>query len=184
MIKIECVNGVIKVTSPYNNKFIKGARMIQGKWNSPCWCFPEENQLEVNNLILDVYGELPGSDIPLVTLEVDLDNFPHTDDIELGNVIIASRPGRDSQVVLSDNTMVISGSFYKSGGSAKRPCVTYEPGTIIKVKKFPEIIYEKIKDLKGVRVVSEIDKDSLELEKRRLLKRLNEINTLLNEDNK
>lgn len=43
----------------------------------------------------------------------------------------------------------------------------------------PETIYSKIKDHKGVKLVSDIDVESLKAEREKLLKRISEIDGLL-----
>lgn len=184
-MKITIEDGRIKVQSPYNKKFIEGARRIQGKWNAPCWEFPEENKEECKELLLNVYGECGdlGEAEPTVTVELNLDEYNgnYVNDLLIGSMVIASRRTRDSYVRLSDNVMVISGEFSESGGSAKHPKVTAEPGTILRVKHLPVRLYSLIEGKEGVKLVN-TDRDALIAEREKLLARLAEIENLLKEE--
>ena len=55
-MKVTVENETIKVNSPYNKSFVAGAKQIQGKWNAPCWVFPEENKEAVKALLIECYG--------------------------------------------------------------------------------------------------------------------------------
>jgi len=186
IMKIKIENGIIYVNSDYNKAFISGARMIQGKWCSPYWTFPEENREEVRDLLLETYGEadiLDDNEMQRVTVEIDLDVYKDTigesNELRLDNILVASRMSRDSYVKLADNVMLVTGGFESSGGSRQHPCVNPQKGTVLKVKNIPLRLYEKIKEMDGVRLVSEIDKDALVKEKEKLLARLEEIENLL-----
>lgn len=61
----------------------------------------------------------------------------------------------------------------------KNPRISADEGTIVRVKGVPETIYSKIKDHKGVKLVSDIDVESLKAEREKLLKRISEIDGLL-----
>ena len=41
-MKVKIEDEKIYVISDYNKEFIKRARYLQGKWESPYWVFPEE----------------------------------------------------------------------------------------------------------------------------------------------
>lgn len=184
MIKTIIESGQIKVKSEYNKDFIKGSKMIQGKWNSTYWCFPEENITELRELLLDVYGEcgeLSEGVEAAVTVELDLDEYTDISDcVRIGSMTVASRPGRDRMVHLSDNTMCIKGGFPESGGSVKNPRVYPKDGTVLRAKNVPVKLYERIKDMAGVSLVN-VDRAKLIEERERLLARLAEIESLLAE---
>lgn len=117
-----------------------------------------------------------------MTIELDLDAYTEGDEdgeIRVGSMVVLKRRYRDSEVVFSDNAMLISGGFATSGGSVKYPSISANEGTIIRVKKVPETIFNKIKDHEGVKLVSDIDVESLKVEREKLLKRLAEIDSLL-----
>lgn len=131
-----------------------------------------------------MYGECGDlqDDIARVTVELNLDEYDYDnhDGVKIGDITVAIRTGRDQAVRLSSNTMLISGGFPESGGSAKYPAVDAEKGTVIRVKNIPEILYEKIKNNSGVRLIdNSIDTDALAAEKEKLLARIAEIDSIL-----
>lgn len=172
-------NNEIKVKSAYNAEFIRKAHELNGKWEKPYWVFSEETADILNSALVELYGE-GFEEVPRVTVEIDLDTFTEDDDesdeIRLGGACIAYRPARDSRVRLADNVFVKAGGFLASGGSAKYPEVTWKPGTVL-VAKVPETVI----DVPGVKVIdSATDRKSrLEAEKEQLLKRISEIDSIL-----
>ena len=184
-MEIKFENGRMKVKTEYNRKFIAKAHELQGKWESPYWTFPEENEDLVRDALLWSYGE-DGRAHETVIVDLDLDVYEYGDSIKIGSVVIAKREYRDSSVWVDGRAVVISGGFCKSGGSRKNPCVTHEAGTILRVKNIPLPIYEEIKDLPGVKKVdldleenAKEKKAALEREREALAKRLAEIDRKL-----
>lgn len=182
MLKIIKENKNIKVKSSYNEKFIKLAKMINGKWNSPYWEFPIENEDNVRDICLKVYGEngLINESVDLI-IDLNLAKSLYDDKIKIGDVILCERKSRDWDVTLSDNVMVLEGEFCSSGGSAKYPRVTWKSEEMkIKVKNFPYTLFDKIEDKTGiVATKSATNTEKLLKEKEELLKRLTEINKML-----
>lgn len=185
-MKVKIEDCKIYVKSEYNKAFISKARYLQGKWESPYWVFPEENREEVKELLLDTYGEadtLEDDEQQKVTVEIDLEWYKDTkgagNELRLDNILLASRISRDSYVKLADNVMVIEGGFHSSGGSRNNPTINPEDNTILRVKNVPLIIYEKVKDKDGIRLVSDVDIIALAKEKERLLARIAEIDCIL-----
>lgn len=182
-MKVTVENDIIKVNSPYNKSFVAGAKQIQGKWNAPCWVFPEENKEAVKALLIECYGECGElGAVSTVTVDLDLDTYTEgyeDGEIRVGSIVVLKRLYRDREVIFSDNAMLINGGFATSGGSAKSPRIAADKNTIVRVKGVPETIYSKIKDHEGVKLVSDIDVESLKVEREKLLKRLAEIDSLL-----
>lgn len=178
LIKFE--NGKMKVQTEYNSGFVRKAKELQGKWKSPYWEFPEENEDFVRDALLKFYGE-DGRVHGTVTLDINLDEYDFFDVIKLDSVMIAERPGRDRAVNLHKNAMVVSGGFCNSGGSMNNPRVTCDPGTVLRVSNFPISLYENIKNVKGITLTPEAkhSKVSLLHEKEVILSRLAEIDSLL-----
>lgn len=182
LIKIE--DGKVKVKTEYNRDFIKKAHELQGKWESPYWTFPEDNEELVRDVLFNIYGE-DGRVHESVTVQIDLDKFKYDRDIELGNIVIAKRLRKDSSVILNKNVVVVNGEFCRRGGTTTNPCVTFEQGTVLRVKDFPKELYEKVKDLPGVTLYTDAENNekakraALEREREKILKRLEEINKQL-----
>lgn len=175
-------NNTIKVQSDYNKDFIARARMLQGKWKAPYWCFPEENKDELRELLLDVYGEcdtLAEESTAYVTLEVSLDELSDGESIRLDTMTLCRRQHRDYDVRLSDNVMLIKGGFPFSGGSMKNPRCCPQDGTVLRVKNVPMKIYERVREHEGVTLVGDIDRAKLVEERERLMARLAELDELL-----
>lgn len=183
LVKIE--DGRVKVQSDYNRKFVAKAHELQGKWESPYWTFPEENEELVRDALLSIYGE-DGRVHATVTVDLDLDKYEYDRSIKIGSIVIARREYRDSSVYVDKRAVVLQGGFCSSGGSRNRPAVTHKEGTVLRIKDIPLAIYEGIKGLAGVTKV-DLDADenkaekkaSLEREREALVKRLNEINEQL-----
>lgn len=176
-MKVTVENETIKVNSPYNKSFVAGAKQIQGKWNAPCWVFPEENKEAVKALLIECYGECGElGAVSTVTVDLDLDTYTEgyeDGEIRVGSIVVLKRLYRDREVIFSDNAMLINGGF------AKSPRIAADKNTIVRVKGVPGTIYSKIKDHEGVKLVSDIDVESLKVEREKLLKRLAEIDSLL-----
>lgn len=179
-------DGKIKILSDYNINFIKGAKLIEGKWKSPYWVFPEENESAVRELLLDIYGTT-GEPQETVDLLVDISEVYYTNkflyqndnNIYLCRRILCTRYDRDSEVRLGENVLLIKGGFANSGGSRKYPSVSPQEGTILKVKRCPVSVYERVKDLPEITLCESTGtadrKSQLLEEKERLQKRLAEI---------
>ena len=187
-MKVKIEDEKIYVRSEYNKAFINKARYLQGKWESPYWVFPEDNREEVKELLLDTYGKadiLEDEEQQKVTVEIDLETYKDTkgaeNELRLDDILLASRMSRDSYVKLADNVMVVEGGFKSSGGSRNRPTISPEDNTILRVKNVPLIIYDRVKEKDGIRLVSEIDVTALKAEKERLLARIAEIDNMLKE---
>lgn len=179
LVKIE--DGRVKVQSDYNRKFVAKAHELQGKWESPYWTFPEENEELVRDALLSIYGE-DGRVHETVTVDLDLDKYEYDRDIKIGSIVIARREYRDSSVYVNKKAVVISGGFCRSGGSRNQPRVTHEEGTVLRLKDIPIAIYDKIKEQTGVKKVDlnadenkAEKKAKLEREREALVKRLGEI---------
>lgn len=173
-------NNLIKVKSAYNADFVRKAHELNGKWEKPYWVFSEETADILNGTLVEIYGE--GFDeVPRVTVEIDLDTFIGDDEaseIRVGGASIAYRPSRDGRVRLVGDTFVKAGGFLESGGSARYPKVTWEHGTVL-VAKVPETVI----NVQGIKAIDSSDdrRAKLEAEKEQLLKRIAEIDSLIDE---
>lgn len=171
-MKVVKENGKIKVQSDYNAEFVKAAKMLQGKWDKPYWVFPEENEPEVRDLLMRIYGE-DGEPQERVDIIVDISEM-NGQYIDLCGMHLAGRFIRDNPVWIAPNVLLISGGFPESGGSRANPRVNPEEGTKLKVKGIPMGLYERLKDMPNVELcdAAEYHKKMLLAEKQRLLERL------------
>ena len=181
-MKITRENGKIKVQSDYNADFVKRAKMLQGKWERPCWVFPEENEPELKVLLMEIYGE-NGDQQETVDLIISIGQMQNDQTVSLGGLKLAYRRYRDAEVTLGENVILIGGEFPKSGGSARYPRVNANDDTVVKAKGVPMALYERYKDSGYVKLAEDTDthRDKLLAERERLLARLAEINAELKE---
>lgn len=177
-MKIVRENGKIKVQSDYNREFIGGVKTLGGKWSSPWWCVPEENEEALDILLQRVYGE-GLSPAELVDLIVDLGALSEDNGaIRMDGKLLARRPSRDSLVQLGDGVVLVSGALSESGGSRCNPRVDADEGTIVKVYLVPAALYERYKDHPGVQLApsdSGTKRQRLIEEREKLLRRIAEI---------
>lgn len=177
-MKIERKDGKIRVQSEYNRDFIGGVKAIGGKWCAPCWVVPEENEEMLDDLLVRVYGRgiKPADTVDLL---VDLGKLDEDDgEIRLCGKLLARRPGRDRQVILGEDVVLVSGEFRASGGSAKNPRVQADEGVVVKCWRVPVALYERCKDQPGVSIAERSEKGklaALQIEREQLLQRLAEI---------
>lgn len=182
-MKITKENGKIKVQSDYNADFVKRAKLLHGKWERPYWVFPEENEPEVKELLMRIYGE-NGDEQEAVDLIVSIGQMDDAQTLSLGGYKLASRRFRDEAVRLGDNVILLNGDFAISGGSAKYPRVSASKDAVVKAKGVPMALYERFKGAGFVRLADDADAHRAKLlaERERLLARLTEINAALGEE--
>lgn len=189
MSKVETIieNGFIKVKSDYNITFITKVKNLSAKWEKPFWVVPEFNKDELSDLLLHTYGDC-GSlrDVESVLVEINLDeyDFDTSDNkIKFSSKVLAFRESRDSDVSLGNCVSLIAGGFKSSGGSAKYPAISQPFSHTVLRFYIPLEIYEKNKNLCGVKVVNENEHiEQLKQERLRLLKRIAEIDEILEKE--
>lgn len=182
----------IVVESDYSNKFVEGAKKLNGKWTGSAWSFDVRNEDRVRKLLLDVYGE-DGTEkkANTVTVQLNLNKYEdnHTSgyvrEVELFGRVLVRRPSRDREVKLHDSVIIIEGGFPSTGGSMKNPRLETNEGTVIEIKDVPIALYEK-NSQEYLDCMTLVDKDNaykeaLLKEKEQILARLEEIEKLLNE---
>lgn len=119
-IQIKKTTDGLLVKSPYNEKFIAGARMLRGKWlaDKRAWCFDENQEESVRELVFQSYGWEENNDV--VYLSYKASDLVWGGKITIGGLVVACRKSRDWNVTLID-TCVTEGEFPSSGGSSKYP---------------------------------------------------------------
>jgi hypothetical protein len=73
-IQIEKNEKTISVTADYNDEFVKVARTIGGKWNSPSWVFDIREENLVRSTCLKIYGT-DGVNTDFVDVQITLNDF-------------------------------------------------------------------------------------------------------------
>lgn len=195
MIKINNIaDNKIEVIAPYNNSFIKKARMLKGSWNGKGWEFKKEYEDIVKGHLMDIYGD-DGSPAPKCIVRVNLSKLSEInysqlwdDEVRMFGRTLAIRKYRDSAPLLDKTVVLVKGGFSNSGGSRNNPNLKFYDNTILQIDDVPEHLYVKLLneyDLKDdndiiYRVDNKNNIDKLKEEKERLLKRLSEIDDILN----
>lgn len=179
-MKVVIENGKMKVESPYNKEFVARAKQLGGKWSAPYWVFSEDNEDFVRTALMAIYGE-DGTPSETVKIDVRLEDKYYGQEIIVAGRCIARRRGRDSAVSMENGAILVSGGFEGRGGSVRRPSIDKPKGeTIIRVS-VPKKALENIDVDYTICETRKIDKEALEREKAELLKRLKEIDAILEE---
>lgn len=188
MMKIEVANGVANVYTPYNPEFVKKIKGIGGaKWNGTqkCWSIPETAVEAVREIMTDVYGYSDVKENETVSLKVTFNEAicSGRSDVVLFGKVLAHAYGRDSGARVGDDVAYISGGA-TSGGSAKNWDSIVKEGSIAILSNVNKSVYEKAEIEYNITVEvieAKANKQSLLEEKERLMKRLAEIEKLLQE---
>lgn len=182
-------NGKLAVDSPYNPVFVKRIKKAGGKWNASnrTWEVDERSIDTVRSIMREVYGQ---DDLPqeLVTVKVTIGDKSLNEwraPVVLFGRIIASARGRDSGARPGEGVCFEKGGC-DSGGSMKNWYTIVSAGSEITIYDVPRLAVEQKlgwKDEYGTFEVIENGDPlaALRAEKEALLKRLAEIEELLNE---
>lgn len=200
-IKLETIDNRIYVTSPYDRQFVAGAHNLGGHWDSErrAWAFDPRDDARVKSLLSKIYGWSDTSKDSGKKITIRVHVADHTRDwqgdesepLEYGNDgsdmseirmrgrRIAWRPGRDSQVRLADNVVLVSGDFGERGGSRNQPRVlgSYDD-PVVEIRDIDPSMLEGI-DPKAYEVVDGSEREALEERKKALLAEIAEIDKQL-----
>lgn len=187
-IDIKEKDGRASIYTPFNPVFLDAIRGVNdSKWNhdEKCWSVPMSEVDVVRKFMLDVFGR---SDITLAdVVTIRLTAIEKADacrgDLIFANKVLSHATGRDSGAKTGYDVSLIHGNV-KSGGSVKNWLSIAEEGSVFILRNVNRAVlknqedtdfftYEIIEDEKPRR------SDLLE-EKEILLKRLDQINKLLN----
>ena len=189
MMEIKTINGKANVYTPYNPDFVKRIKGIGGAiWNGSkkCWIIPETAIKAVREIMDDVYGYSDVKENETLTLKLTFNKCVSSEcsDVVFFGKVLSHAYGRDSGARIGDDVAYISGGA-ASGGSAKNWKSIVEEGSIAILSNVNKIVYEKSKIEHGITVEvieNTNNKQSLLEEKERLLKRIAEIEELLQEE--
>lgn len=183
IVTIEKIEDVLIVNSPYNNFFVKEARLMHGKWNAKerWWEFPSHEEKRLRQVCLEIYGD-DGNDMQTIDFVIDVDTaldgksiYFLDNKLMCENMQLAIRHSRDWAVKLSENVSIEKGEFDEWGGSRANPRVTYDGNLYLIVRDYPISLYNKL-DKKGITSLTTNKKEELLKEKENLMLRLAEIN--------
>lgn len=180
-IKVEIKNEKIYTVTPFSNGYKNKARQIGGKWDSAerAWVFDEKYKDLVNSILIEFYGVGIDGESETITVEYDASEFEEENHVMIGNLITATRYARDVPVDIKPGTVVVKGEFEGYGGSVKHPHVNAID--VILQSEIPMAIYDSLSDDRKalLKIPGSSEKEQLQAEKERLLKRIAEIDELL-----
>lgn len=191
MINITRKENLLFVVSPYNEAFISFARAVNAKWSKDekAWVFNLENETlkeKLDRKLYEIYKYTEDKTDRALKLKAkceDISQGGRSKFLAIGNYVLVERYNRDSVVTYVDSSTYISkGEFCPTGGSANYPSVTFTDGAEITFEiseKYFNSLNEEEKTKFTIISKEEIDRKNLLEEKRRLLKKLEEINELL-----
>lgn len=175
--------------TPYNPEFVKRIKKFSdARWNSgeKCWTIDESNLDAARVIMKEIYGYADNEINEKVTLKIHVKESvskKHGDVILFGK-ILSHATGRDSGARSGSDVAYIHGSAY-SGGSAKNLESVVSEDSEILLHNVNKNLYEEYlenpQEEYEIEVVTDsIDSAALKQEKERLLKRIKEIDHLLN----
>jgi hypothetical protein len=182
-------NGKIAVDTPYNPSFVSKIKKAGGKWNASnrTWEVDERSVDTVRSIMREVYGQ---DDLPqeLVTVKVTIGDKSIDEwraPVVLFGRTIASARGRDSGARPGEGVCFEKGGC-DSGGSMKNWYTIVRAGSEITIYDVPRLAVEQKIGWDEAYGTFEVIENgdplaALRAEKEALLKRLAEIEELLNE---
>lgn len=185
-VKINEETGKAGIYTPYNPEFVKLIKNIGGaRWNGECWVIPATEIDIAREYMLDVYGE---SDISVgenVTIKITAKETlsKERSDVVFANKVLARAWSRDGGARVGADVTLLEGEI-DSGGSRNRwDSVVYEGAVFLLRNVNTKVLEKEDKSKFDVEAVTEqvIDKSALKAEKEKLLKRIAEIDKLLDE---
>lgn len=188
MFNISVDGGKAKVSSPYNPDFISKVKALGGKWSASdkTWVVSREIIDDVRAVMRDVYGrdDISSADTADVIVTFNRDADKYRGPIVLFGKVIASAFGRDSGARVGDGVSFLKGKP-ESGGSMKNWRTSIPSDSVVKIPDVPKVLIEGFSrdtceyDI-SIQVNNRgIDKKSLLAEKDRLMKRIAEIDSIL-----
>lgn len=186
IVKITEENEKILVRSTYHPDLPQKAKNLGGKWNGKEWVFDSRDVIRVKELYKSIYGSdgSNGSETE-VTVEITVKKKYSVGrgGIFLFGRCIATAFGRDSGAKLGNGIIVKSGEGFDSGGSIKNWFTRVYEDTIFEIRDVPRNIIndENAEGWFSYKIVNEIEinRENLLKEKESLLKRIAEIDSLL-----
>lgn len=146
---------VINVFCPFDDKFVKAAGNISGKFDHSlkCWTFPARSDQKVRTLLIDIFGTDDSASSPKIDIRVTFTElyYANQNSIKLGGRLIARATSRDSGAKLGDDVDLISG-WVNSGGSAKNWDTRTAEGSVYEIFNFEASQLDKIKALDYIEV--------------------------------
>lgn len=189
-MRIKIVEDKAFVFTPYSTDFVTKIKAIGGaKWDagSKAWEIPSSSIESVREFMMEVYGETdisPSSPKVDVKIEAIRLLLKFRGEYSIMGRTIARAWGRDSGAKVGDGVDFLVGSP-ESGGSVKNWTTEIPVGSVFVIHGVAESVVERFlrenhPDMKiEILQSSTINRKALEEERKRLIKRIEEINSIL-----
>ncbi len=175
---------VLAVVCPYSRDFVDFAKMRNAKWSDgkKVWLFDPRDEFAVRSTLIDIYGTDDSESCEKVDVRVKLDAISVSGDrlFFLGRELVWRRY-RDSYVLLGDGVVVVQGGFPPVGGSRRGPELEPQPGTVLEARGVPVGMAERTRQEhpEAIEILGELDLVKLQQERELLLKRIREIDQII-----
>lgn len=184
-ISITTTGGALEVRSPYSKAFTSFGHERGGKWSDgkKAWLFDPRDEFAVRSAMCDIYGTDDYESAEKIDLRLHLDkmNCYRTQRLWAVGREIANRRYSDYRVDLGDDVVVIAGGFPRTSPERRSVVLGPEDGTILEVRSVPVGILRKAAESLGeaLEVLGRMDTEKLKAEREHLLKRVEEIDRLI-----
>lgn len=186
----ETSRGRLAVTTPYSPEFVASAKRLGGRWapKTKAWEFDPRDRARVEDILAQCFGWVsqPSGELATVRVTID-DGAGNAPEVRFAGRPICWRRGRDEDVRLADNVVIVAGRFPGSGGSMRRPMVISAPSdaeVTLEVRDIPveALAAETSSRWERVDAGGAAQRDALVAERERLVARLAEIDAILADD--
>lgn len=192
MVRVVVNGDYTELYTPYSKEFVKEIKSIGGaKWSSSksCWMIPNEAQDIAQKMMMRIFGEDGEAKQAKLTIRLTMEESQYSDycsSYTLLGKTVARAFGRDSGARPGEDAIFEEGKP-TSGGTTRKWYTKVPQGCVIRLSNVSISLWEKFKGsthegIKAEVVEDKIDRDALEIEKEKLLKRLAEIKILLEEN--
>lgn len=184
--QIEVTGDSAAIVTPYNPEFVKKIKLLGGKWDgdSKTWNVDARSIDSVRDAMQEVYGRDDNtlvSELVSVKVSVAEEMSTYHGAVTLFGKTIASAWGRDSGARIGEGVAFTKGAP-KSGGSVKNWHTIVPAGCEFILHDVAKNVIREVDGIEYeiIEAGTTINREALEAEKAKLVKRLAEIEALLN----
>lgn len=189
MVKIIESGNNVELYTPYSKDFVAEIKNIGGsRWNvsKKCWTIPKEALDFAKDAMLRIYGDNGDEKQATLTVKLTFGETKYSQNREAYTLMgktIARATGRDSGAYPCEDSIFEAGKP-NSGGSKVNWYTTIPSGCVVRLSNVSTTMWKEFIESEHEGITAEIcedkvDREALELERKKLLKRLAEIDNIL-----